>query len=74
MYINYLQNPVNDPTVSNFDRFCGRRLNCYSNSAANTLIYSSVVPFVVQVDINGAEQDPDNKNRGFSINYRQIQC
>ena len=60
--------------TSNFDRYCGRALNCYSNSATNTITYSSIVPFVVHVDFNGNEQDPDNKNRGFSVNYRQIQC
>ena len=27
-----------------------------------------------QVDFNGAEASADNKNRGFSIDYRQIKC
>merc|ERR1719232_136583 len=68
--------PGPDPTDSTYNqlgRYCGRRLNCYTNSAANSVIYSSVIPFVIQVDMNGAEQE-DNKNRGFSINYRQIKC
>ena len=28
----------------------------------------------LQVDFNGAEASADNKNRGFSIDYRQIKC
>jgi len=67
-------NPTSDPTVPNLGRFCGRRLNCYTNSAANTIIYSSFVPFIVQVDFNGNENNADNKNRGFSVNYRQVLC
>ena len=85
-------------TTSHLGRFCGRRLNCYTNSASNTEIYSSFLPFIVmvtslfcnivlqiflsnssylsflQVDFNGAEASADNKNRGFSIDYRQIKC
>ena len=65
---------TSDPTVPNLGRYCGRRLNCYTNSAANTIIYSSYVPFIVQVDFNGNEANADNKNRGFSVNYRQVLC
>jgi len=61
-------------TTSHLGRFCGRRLNCYTNSASNTEIYSSFLPFIVMVDFNGAEASADNKNRGFSIDYRQIKC
>ena len=36
-------------TTSHLGRFCGRRLNCYTNSASNTEIYSSFLPFIVMV-------------------------
>ena len=36
-------------STSHLGRFCGRRLNCYSNSASNTEIYSSFLPFIVMV-------------------------
>ena len=49
-------------------------MNCYTNSASNSILYSSYVPFVVFVDFNGAEATADNKNRGFSVDYRQIKC
>ena len=36
--------------------------------------FSAVLPFIVRVDVNGAESSADNKNRGFSIDYNQIKC
>ena len=37
--------------------------------------FSAVLPFIVRVDVNGIEtSSPDNKNRGFSIDYNQIKC
>ena len=44
-------NPTPAPLQTSFNhlgRFCGRRLNCYTNSASNSVLYSSYVPFVVQ--------------------------
>jgi len=62
-------------TTTHLGRFCGRRLNCYNNAQSNSVIYSDVLPFIIHVEMNGSEGSPsDNKNRGFSLNYRQIKC
>ena len=66
--------PTASVSYNHLGRFCGRRMNCYTNSASNSVLYTSYVPFVVQVDFNGAEATADNKNRGFSVDYRQIKC
>ena len=64
--------------VETINRYCGQRLNCVSGSVENSWIYSDVLPFEIGVELNGAEPStgpaPDNKNRGFSLDYLQQPC
>jgi len=64
-----------NPTTHQF-RFCGQRLNCALGSVSNSWVYSDVVPFRIEVELNGAEPiaNGDNKNRGFSLDYLQQSC
>ena len=76
--------PVSTPpqiasfAVETINRYCGQRLNCVSGSVENSWIYSDVLPFEIGVELNGAEPStgpaPDNKNRGFSLDYLQQPC
>lgn len=72
----------NDGTPAmNFDRFCGRRLNCGSGSSVNSITFSDLLPFHFHVTMNGVDPTTDtngdafdNKNRGFSLDYLQTLC
>jgi len=65
-------------TADNLGRFCGRRLSCAKDSDVNAIVYSDVVPFQIHVELNEAEPitqpAANNKNRGFSVDYRQLLC
>jgi len=68
----------NDGSFDNLSRYCGRRLSCAKDSDVNSILYSDVLPFQIHVELNDAEPitQPanNNKNRGFSIDYRQLLC
>jgi len=72
------------PSSNSMDRFCGQRLNCMDDASSSSVMYSDVVPFMVQIIFSETDStkaskitpgvELDNKNRGLSLNYRQIRC
>lgn len=62
--------PVTNPYV---DRYCGGTLSCNFNSKSPQRIITDRVPFEMEVNFNSLDT-AGTANRGFCLNYAQMQC